>query len=107
IAGLCQRIPFGFVILIPLALKLGVALMLRGLLRDLRLPAPCPEIGAALCLLEPLGTEAALWPSALHLHLGLGLALGALRLYRRGRLGWAAVVTLAACPRAEPCRLRL
>ena len=101
IAGLCQRIPFGFVILIPLALKLGVALMLRGLLRDLRLPAPWPEIGAALWLLEPLGTEAALWPSALHLHLGLGLALGALRLYRRGRLGWAAVVTLAACLCAE------
>jgi hypothetical protein len=101
IAGLCQRIPFGLVILIPLALKLGVAVMVRGLLRDLRLPAPWPEVGAALWLLEPLGTEAALWPSALHLHLGLGLALGALRLYRRGRLGWAALVTLAACLCAE------
>ena len=75
--------------------------MLRGLLRDLRLPAPWPEVGAALWLLEPLGTEAALWPSALHLHLGLGLALGALRLYRRGRLGWAALVTMAACLCAE------
>jgi hypothetical protein len=101
IAGLCQRIPFGLVILIPLALKLGVAVMVRGLLRELRLPAPWPEVGAALWLLEPLGTEAALWPSALHLHLGLGLALGALRLYRRGRLGWAALVTLAACLCAE------
>jgi hypothetical protein len=97
IAGLCQRVPFGFVILIPLALKLAVALVLRGLLRDLRLPAPWPEVGAALWLLEPLGTEAALWPSALHIHLGLALALGALRLYRRGRLGWAALVTLGAC----------
>ena len=101
IAGLCQRIPFGFVILIPLALKLAVALLLRGLLHDLRLPAPWPEIGAALWLLEPLGTEAALWPSALHLHLGLAVALGALRLYRRQRLGWAALATLAACLCAE------
>jgi hypothetical protein len=97
IAGLCQRVPFGLVILVPLVLKLAVALVLRGLLRDLRLPAPWPEVGAALWLLEPLGTEAALWPSALHIHLGLALALGALRLYRRGRLGWAALVTLGAC----------
>jgi hypothetical protein len=97
IAGFCQRVPFGFVILIPLALKLVVALVLRGLLRDLRLPAPWPEVGAALWLLEPLGTEAALWPSALHIHLGLALALGALRLYRRGRLGWAVLATLGAC----------
>jgi len=97
IAGLCQRVPFGFVILIPLALKLAVAVVLRGLLRDLRLRPPWPEVGAALWLLEPLGTEAALWPSALHIPLGLGLALGALRLYRRGRLGWAALVTLGAC----------
>jgi hypothetical protein len=97
IAGLCQRIPFGFIILIPLTLKLAVAVVLRGLLRDLRLPAPWPELGAALWLLEPLGTEAALWPSALHIPLGLALALGALRLYRKGRLGWAALVTLGAC----------
>jgi hypothetical protein len=97
IAGLCQRVPFGFVILIPLALKLAVALVLRELLRDLRLQPPWPEIGAALWLVEPLGTEAALWPSALHIPLGLGLAVGALRLYRRGRLGWAAALTLAAC----------
>jgi hypothetical protein len=101
IAGLCQHVPFGFVILIPLALKLAVALVLRGLLRDLRLPAPWPEVGAALWLLEPLGTEAALWPSALHLPLGLALALGALRLWRRGRLGWAVLATLGACLCAE------
>jgi hypothetical protein len=97
IAGLCQRVPFGLVILIPLALKLAVAVVLRGLLRDLRLPAPWPEVGAALWLLEPLGTEAALWPSALHIPLGLALALGAVRLCLRGRLGWAAVATVAAC----------
>jgi hypothetical protein len=97
IAGLCQRIPFGFVILIPLALKLLVAFVLRGLLQDLRLSPPWPEIGAAVWLLEPLGTEAALWPSALHIPLGLVLALSALRLYLRGRLGWAALVTLGAC----------
>jgi hypothetical protein len=97
IAGLCQRVPFGLVILIPLLLKLAVAVLLRGLLRDLRLPAPWPDVGAALWLLEPLGTEAALWPSALHIPLGLGLAIGAMRLYRRGRLGWAMLLTVGAC----------
>lgn len=101
IAGLCQRVPFGLVILIPLVLKLAVAVVLRGLLRDLRLRPPWPEVGAALWLLEPLGTEAALWPSALHIPLGLGLALGALRLYLRGRLGWAALATLGACLSVE------
>jgi hypothetical protein len=97
IAGLCQHVPFGLVILVPLLLKLAVAVVLRGLLRDLRLPAPWPDVGAALWLLEPLGTEAALWPSALHIPLGLGLGVGAMRLYRRGRLGWAMLLTVGAC----------
>jgi hypothetical protein len=101
IAPLCQQVPFGLVILVPLALTLLVGLLLRGLLRDLGLPPPWPEVGAALWLLHPLGTEAALWPSALHVPLGLALALVALRLYRRGRHGWAAVATVAACLSVE------
>jgi hypothetical protein len=101
IAPLCQRVPFGLVILVPLALTLLVGLLLRGLLRDLGLPPPWPEVGAALWLLHPLGTEAALWPSALHVPLGLALALVALRLYRRGRHGWAAAATVAACLSVE------
>jgi hypothetical protein len=101
IAPLCRRVPFGLVILVPLALTLLVALLLRGLLRDLDLPPPWPEVGAALWLLHPLGTEAALWPSALHVPLGLALALAALRLYRRGRHGWAAAATVGACLSVE------
>jgi hypothetical protein len=101
IGGLCERIPFGFVVLIPVALKLVVAFLLLGLLRDLSLGRPWPEIGAAVWLLEPLGAEAALWPSALHAALGLAFALGALRLYRRGRHAWGAVLALAACLSVE------
>jgi hypothetical protein len=101
IAPLCQQVPYGLVILVPLALTLLVGLLLRGLLRDLGLPPPWPEVGAALWLLHPLGTEAALWPSALHVPLGLALALVALRLYRRGRHAWAAAATVAACLSVE------
>jgi hypothetical protein len=97
ISKACGSVPFGFVILVPLALKFTVAALLLGLLRDMRLRSPWPEIGTAMWLLEPLGTEAALWPSALHVPLGLALALLALRLYRRDRLVWAAVATLGAC----------
>ena len=54
-------------------------------------------IGTALWFLQPLGTEASLWPVALHIPLGLLLALVALRLYRHGRVAPAAVSSLAAC----------
>jgi hypothetical protein len=101
IGGLCERIPFGFIVLIPLALKLAVSFLLLGLLRDLSLRRPWPEIGGALWLLEPLGAEAALWPSALHVPLGLAFAVGALRLYRRGRLGLGVMLTLGACLSVE------
>jgi hypothetical protein len=101
IGGLCKQVPFGVLILIPLALKLAVAYLLLGLLRDLSLRSPWPEIGASVWLLEPLGAEAALWPSALHVPLGLALALGALRAYRRGRHGWGVVLTAAACLSVE------
>jgi hypothetical protein len=97
ISGLCGKVPFGLLIVVPLLLTLGVALLLRGLLRDLGLPAPWPEVAAALWLLQPLGTEAAVWPVQLNIPLGLCLALVALRAARGGRLGWAAVATIGAC----------
>jgi hypothetical protein len=97
ISGLCGKVPFGLLIVVPLLLTLGVALLLRGLLRDLGLQAPWPEVGAALWLLQPLGTEAAVWPVQLNIPLGLCLALVALRAARRGRLWWATVATIGAC----------
>jgi hypothetical protein len=97
ISKACGSLPFGAIILVPLALKFVVAFLLYGLLKDMRLPSPWPAIGTAVWLLEPLGTEAALWPSALHVPLGLALALLALRLYRRDRIGWAGAATLGAC----------
>src|SRR5215207_4360312 len=82
--GVCRALPFGVAIAVPLLLTLAVALLVRGLLRDLDTPAPWPDIGGALWLLQPLGTEAALWPAALHVPLGLVFALIALRFFRRG-----------------------
>jgi hypothetical protein len=101
ISKTCTRIPYGFVILVPLALKFAAGFLLYGLLRDLGLSAPWPEIGFALWLLEPVGTEAALWPAAVHVLLGLVLGLAALRLYRRGSLGWAALASLGAALSVE------
>lgn len=92
----CTSVPFGLAILVPLALKFTAAYLLFKLLQDLRLRTPWPEIGAAIWLLEPLGTEAALWPAALHVLLGLTSALVAMRCYRSGRFGWAALATLVA-----------
>jgi hypothetical protein len=97
ISNMCTWAPWWLIMLVPLALKFAVALLLYRLLRELGLRSPWPEIGTAIWLLEPLGTEAALWPAALHINLGLALALGALLLYRKNRLGWAASVTLLAC----------
>jgi hypothetical protein len=93
----CPHVPFGLLAAVPLALTLGVAWAARGLLQDLGVREPWPSVGAALTLLEPLGTEAALWPSALHVPLGLLLALLSLRLFRRDRLVAAAVLALLAC----------
>ena len=101
ISGLCGEVPFGLLIVVPLVLTLGVALLLRGLLHDLALPTPWPEVGAALWLLQPLGTEAAVWPVQLNIPLGLCLALAALRAARRTRLGWATVATIGACSMLE------
>lgn len=97
----CQHLPFGFAIAVPLALTLGVAMLLRGLLRDLGTPGPWPEVAAALWLLQPLGTEAALWPAAMHVPLGLALALVALRLHRAGHHVWGTLAVVGACLSVE------
>jgi hypothetical protein len=101
ISETCTTVPYGLVILVPLLLKFAATFLLYGLLRDLRVPSPWPEIGAALWMLEPVGTEAALWPAALHVPLGLVLALAALRLYRRGLLVWAALTSVGAALSVE------
>ena len=100
-ASVCGSLPFGVAILVPLLLTLSLALLVRGTLRDLGTPEPWANVGGALWLLQPLGTEAGLWPAALHVPLGLVLALVAVRLYRRGRLGWAAVANLGAAMSVE------
>lgn len=100
-ASVCGSLPFGIAILVPLLLTLSVALLVRGILRDLGTPKPWADVGGALWLLQPLGTEAGLWPAALHVPVGLALALVAVRLYRRGRLGWGAVANLGAAMSVE------
>jgi hypothetical protein len=101
ISETCTTVPYGLVILVPLSLKFGAAFLLFGLLRDLRVPGPWPEIGVTVWLLEPVGTEAALWPAALHVPLGLVLGLVALRMYRRGSLGLAALASVGAALSVE------
>jgi hypothetical protein len=105
--SVCPSLPFGVAILVPLLLTLAVAWLARGILRDLGTPGPWANVGAAIWLLQPLGTEAGLWPAALHVPLGLALALAAVRLYRRGRHGWAAVANLAAVLSVEQVILPL
>jgi hypothetical protein len=101
IGTLCHRVAFGFAILVPLGLTVWIAFLVRGLLGDLSLAPPWADIGAGLWLLAPLGTESALWPSALHLPLGLGLALVSLRRSMRGEYPIAAVAAIGACLSAE------
>ena len=100
ISKTCTSVPYGLVMLVPLGLKFAAGFLLYLLLRDL-VPTPWPEVGTALWLLEPVGTEAALWPAALHVHLALVLALAALRLFRRGSLGWGAAAGLGAALSVE------
>jgi hypothetical protein len=92
----CADVPFDFLIAIPLAMKLIVAVLLYRLLRDLGFRSPWPGVGAAAWMLEPLGTEAALWPAALHVGLGLALALTALLLFRHDRVAAGSVAALGA-----------
>ena len=72
--GVCRSLPFGVVIAVRLVLTILVGLLLRNLLRHPDIPPPWADVGAALWLLQPLGSEAALWPA---LHVPLGLAMGA------------------------------
>jgi hypothetical protein len=103
----CQHLPFGIAIAIPFALNLVVAGLLVGLLKDLGAPGPWPELAGAAWLLQPLGTEAALWPAAMHVPLGLALALTALRLHRAGHHRWGAVAVAAAALSVEQVLLAL
>jgi hypothetical protein len=94
--GVCRSLPFGVAIAVPLLLTILVAVLLRRLLRDLDIPPLWADLGAAIWLLQPLGSEAALWPAALHVPLGLALALGSLLLFRRDRTVWAAIAAAGA-----------
>ena len=105
--GVCRALPFGVAIAVPLLLTLSVALLVRGLLRDLDTPRPWADVGGALWLLQPLGTEAGLWPAALHVPLGLAFALVALRLHHRGRHGWAVLAAAGAAVSVEQTILAL
>jgi hypothetical protein len=99
--GVCQSAPFAFAIAVPLILTLVVALLVRGLLRDLGVINPWPGIAGAAWLLQPLGTESALWPAALHVPLGLAFALASLRLHRAGRHVWACLCVVGALASVE------
>lgn len=105
--GICRTLPFGVAIVLSLIVTLAVAWQVRGLLTDLGVARIWADVGGALWLLQPLGTEAGLWPAAFHVPLGLLFAVGAVRLYCRGRLGGAAAATLAAALSVEQVILPL
>lgn len=106
-AGVCGRLPFGIAIMVPLLLTMAIAFLVRGLLHDMGTPSPWADFGGAMWLLQPLGTEAALWPAALHVPLGLTLVLVGLRLHSRGRYGWAALASVGAALSVEQVILAL
>ena len=95
-ASVCRSLPFGVAIAVSVLLTLAVGWLARGLLRDVGIADPWANVGGALWLLQPLGTEAGMWPAALHVPLGLAAALTALRSYRRGRIFVAAVANVVA-----------
>jgi len=105
--SICRSLPFGVAILVSLIVTLAVAWQVRGLLRDLGVSGLWADVGGALWLLQPLGTEAGLWPAAFHVPLGLVLGVAAVRLYHRGRLGWAAAANVAAALSVEQIILPL
>jgi hypothetical protein len=105
--GVCQSLPFGVAIAVGLAVTFVVALLLRRLLTMLGLPPPWPDVGATVWLLQPLGLEAALWPAALHVPLGLAAALGSLIACRARRLWVGALLGLAAMLSVEQAILAL
>jgi hypothetical protein len=105
--GVCQTMPFGVAIAVCLAVTFVVAFLLRRLLIMLDSPAPWPDLAAALWLLQPLGLEAALWPAALHVPLGLAAALGSLIAVRTRHLWIGALLGLAAMLSLEQAILAL
>ena len=105
--GVCQTMPFGVAIAVGLALTVLVALLLRRLLTMLGSPAPWPDVAAAVWLLQPLGLEAALWPAALHVPIGLAAALGSLIALRSRRLSLGVLLGLAAMLSLEQAILAL
>jgi hypothetical protein len=84
-SNVCRTLPFGFAIAVGLVFTFVTALLLRHLLKALGSSPPWPDVAAAVWLLQPLGTEAALWPAALHVPMGLAAALGSLINLRAGR----------------------
>jgi hypothetical protein len=70
-------------------------------------PAPWPDVAAALWLLQPLGLEAALWPAALHVPLGLAAALGSLIAHRSRHVWTGLLLGLAAMLSLEQAILAL
>jgi hypothetical protein len=92
---------------VGLAMTFVVALLLRRLMTMLGLPAPWPDFAAAVWLLQPLGLEAALWPAALHVPMGLAAALGSLIACRARRLWVGALLALAAMLSVEQAILAL
>lgn len=91
----CDMLPFWALILIPLTLTLTVAFLLLRLLDGI-VPPPWPHLAAALWLLQPLGTESALWATQFNIPFALALALLALLLFRDGRHLGGAAAALAA-----------
>jgi hypothetical protein len=105
--GACQSLPFGVAIATSLLMTFVVAFLLRRLLMMIDLRAPWPDIAATLWLLQPLGTEAALWPAALHVPLGLSTALGSLIAHRSRRLWMGTLLGLVAMLSLEQAILAL
>jgi hypothetical protein len=105
--GVCQNLPFGVAIAVGLSVTFLVAFLLRRLLTMLDSPAPWPDVAAALWLLQPLGLEAALWPAALHVPIGLAAALGSLIAHRSRRLWIGLLLGLAAMLSLEQAILAL
>jgi hypothetical protein len=105
--GVCQNLPFGVAIAVGLSVTFLVAFLLRRLLTMLGSPAPWPDVAAALWLLQPLGLEAALWPAALHVPIGLAAALGSLIAHRSRRLWMGLLLGLAAMLSLEQAILAL
>src|SRR4029453_11459775 len=62
--SICRSLPFGVAIVLSLIATLAVAWQVRGLLRDLGVPQLWADVGGALWLLQPLGTEAGRWRAA-------------------------------------------